>query len=353
QINLSPFVSYHPYFGQEPRSIESMSITTIRAGVALKFGKARRVQEEPAVVVVPVRDVKFAVRTPAVAPVTRQISETLPLLNYVFFDEKSAEIPSRYVVLTKEQAANFKEEQLQKEQSTNMSRRSASQMNVYYNVLNILGDRLRSNPGASISLNGASANGSSEGKAFAETIKQYIVNVFGIDDSRISTLGRTKPLVPSEQPGGTKELTLLRQEDRRVDVESTSPQLLMEVGGGMLKPIQVTANHSDPLANHVIFNVDEASSVLKNWSLAIRDESGTVQNFGPFVNNQESLPANINLGNRTKGTYAATMLGESKTGLPVKKESSSTLVRPSEQVENAYRYSILFNFDKTTTLASY
>src|SRR5690606_34475408 len=142
------------------------------------------------------------------------------------------------------------------------------------------------------------------------------------------------------------------QEDHRVDVESTSPQLLMEVGGGLLKPIQVTANQSDPLANHVIFNVDEANSLLKTWSLAIRDENGTVQNYGPFVNNQESVSANTILGNRAKGTYVVTMLGESKTGLPVKKESTFNLVRPNEQIENAHRYSILFNFDKTTTLAS-
>ena len=35
QVNLSPFISYHPYFGQDPRDIESLSISTVRAGVAL------------------------------------------------------------------------------------------------------------------------------------------------------------------------------------------------------------------------------------------------------------------------------------------------------------------------------
>jgi hypothetical protein len=39
QVNLSPFISYHPYFGQSPRTVESMSLTTIRIGAALKFGK--------------------------------------------------------------------------------------------------------------------------------------------------------------------------------------------------------------------------------------------------------------------------------------------------------------------------
>ena len=33
---VSPFVSYHPYFGQNPRTIETWNVTTVRAGIALK-----------------------------------------------------------------------------------------------------------------------------------------------------------------------------------------------------------------------------------------------------------------------------------------------------------------------------
>lgn len=353
QINLSPFVSYHPYFGQEPRNIESWSITTARAGVAIKFGKGRKIPVETPVVIAPVLDVTFAAHVPKEAPVIRQISETLPLLNYVFFNEESVNIPQRYIKLTKEQAVNFKEEQLQQEQSTSMTGRSASQLNVYHNILNILGDRLRSNPNATISLNGASRNGSKEGEEFAESIKHYIVDVFGINSSRISTLGRNKPLNPSEQPGGTKELALLREEDRRVDIESTSTQLLMEVGGGLMKAVQITSSQPNALDNQVVFNVGKAEDVLKSWSLRIIDENGIVQNHGPFTKNQANVPVKDILDNRPQGNYKVTMLGESKSGLPITKETTMHLVRQDEQIENAYRYSILFNFDKTTTLASY
>lgn len=353
QINLSPFISYHPYFGQEPRSTESWSITTARAGVAIKFGKGRKIPVEAPVVIAPVLDVNFAVHVPKTAPVIRQISETLPLLKYVFFNEESVNIPQRYVKLSKEQAVSFKEEQLQQEQSISMTGRSASQLNVYHNILNILGDRLRANPNATISLNGASGNGSKEGKEFAESIKQYMVDIFGINSSRISTLGRNKPLNPSEQPGGIKELALLREEDRRVDVESTSPQLLMEVGGGLMKAVQIISNQPNALNNQVVFNVDKAEDLLKSWSLRIVDENGIVQNYGPFTKNQESLPVKTILGNRPQGNYKVTMLGESKSGLPINKETTMHLAHQDEQIENAYRYSILFNFDKTTTLASY
>lgn len=43
QFVVSPFISFHPYFGQEPRSIESWNVTTVRAGVAFKFGHGHKI----------------------------------------------------------------------------------------------------------------------------------------------------------------------------------------------------------------------------------------------------------------------------------------------------------------------
>ena len=39
QFVLSPFVSFQPYFGKDPRSIETWNVTTLRVGAALKFGR--------------------------------------------------------------------------------------------------------------------------------------------------------------------------------------------------------------------------------------------------------------------------------------------------------------------------
>ena len=80
-----------------------------------------------------------------------------------------------------------------------------------------------------MSLSGASAKGPEDGQALAESMKVF-VGVFGIDSGRITTAGRDKPLSLPEQPGGTRELTLLRAEDRRADIVSKSPELLMQVG---------------------------------------------------------------------------------------------------------------------------
>ncbi|MDP3468538.1 MAG: outer membrane beta-barrel protein [Daejeonella sp.] len=355
KVALSPFVSYHPYFGQDTRTIESWSVSTLRAGVALKFGKgkAAAIIEEAAQVMAPVRDVNFSVRAPKYVPLKRQVSETLPLRNYVFFDEGSSQIPNRYVMLSKDQANSFREVQLQSVQTESMTGRSARQLNVYHNILNITGDRMRSNPGTRISLSGASMKGAREGKEFAEAIKYYLVDRFGIDGNRITTDGRTKPLIPSEQPGGSKELTLLREGDRRVDIVSSSPELMLEVGGGMMKPVTIDAIQVDPMDSHVVFQVGGAREVLKSWSMDISNDQGSTQRFGPYTREVVNIPGKDILGNRAEGNYKVVMSGETQNGLTIRKESTVRLERQTETLEKAYRFSILFDFDKTKSVDSY
>lgn len=355
KVALSPFLSFHPYFGQDPRDIESLMVSTIRMGVALKFGKgkAEEIAKTPIAVTPVAPEITFSVRAPTTVAVKRQVSETLPLRNYVFFDEGSAAIPNRYVMLSRDQANSFREAQLQNVQTQSMGGRSARQLNVYHNILNITGDRLRANPGATISLSGASMAGPAEGKQFAENIKTYLVNMFGIDGSRITTIGRTKPLLPSEQPGATREIALLRAGDRRVDIESTSPELLMEVGGGMMKPIQIEAVQIDPEDSNVLFNIGGATSELKSWTVDVTDENGRNQRFGPFTGNRESIPGSRILGDRASGNYKVTMIGETKSGLSVTKTSNMNIVRQDDSLEKGYRYSILFDFDQSKTIQSY
>jgi outer membrane protein OmpA-like peptidoglycan-associated protein len=356
QIHLAPFVSYLPDV-QGPRTVEKWDVYTVRVGASLKFGWGDVISYAAAPrPVVAERDVQFTIRAPKAVPAKRRVRETFPLRNYVFFDEGSTEIPNRYVALTKGQAASFKEEQLQEVQPINMTGRSLRQMTVYYNILNILGDRMKRSPGTAISLSGASENGPEHGKARAETIKRYLVDVFGIEGSRITTEGRDKPRIPSEQPGGTKELAFLRAGDRRVDIETNSPEMLIQVGGGphyMLKPVQIIAVVEDPLDSHVLFNVVGAKEALSSWSLEITDDQGKVQRFGPSTRERETIPGNTILGGRSQGDYKVVMLGQTKGGKFVRKESSVHLVRRDEPIKEAVRFSILFDFDQSKTIASY
>jgi outer membrane protein OmpA-like peptidoglycan-associated protein len=363
QMTISPFASFQTDLGQAPRKVESWSVYTIRAGIALKFGTSKKTAEKTAIepevtsVAVAEKEVQFSVRAPKVIPLSRQVKETFPLRNSVFFDAGSVEIPNRYVQLNNAQATSFKEEQLQQGQPANLNDgRSARQLAVYHNILNIMGDRLRNNPQSTITLTGSSNKNPAEGKILAENVKQYLVTAFGINPSRITTDGRDKPMIPSEQLGATKQLALLREGDRRVDIESTSPELLMQVGGvnaAFLKPVQITAVQQHPLDSHVIFSVDDASELLKSWNVEVTDEQGNVQHYGPYTTDEASVPGKTILGNNTQGNYKIVMIGETKSGHAVRKESSVSLIKKDDPKQEGLRYSILFDFDKSKSVDAY
>lgn len=369
QMTLSPFASFQTDLFQSPRTVESWSIYTIRAGIALKFGTGKKaamvtppaeittLPGKTVIVKVVEKDVQFTVRAPKVVPLTRRVKETFPLRNYVFFDLGSTEIPSRYVALTPEQASTFKEEQLQEGQPDNLnSGRSGRQLHVYHNILNITGDRMRANPNSSITLIGSSDKDPAEGRLLAENVKKYLVNDFGIDAARITTEGRDKPLIPSEQPGATKELDLLKEGDRRVDIVSTSPELLLQVGGAnsdFLRPVQITDVQDDPLDSHVIFTVSDESQTLKSWSINITGDNGQVQHYGPFYGNQASVSGKTILGKDSQGNYQIEMVGDLKDGTTLRKTSSVSLQKMEDSKQEGLRYSILFDFDKSKTIAEY
>ncbi|GAC1594472.1 MAG: hypothetical protein NVS3B19_16980 [Ginsengibacter sp.] len=363
QMTVSPFMSFQTNYGHDARSNENASVYTIRTGVALKFGSGKKGAVTKQVALLPTatlpaeKDLQFSVRGPKVVPANRQVKETFPLRNSVFFDMGSTKIPERYIMLDKQGAMSFKEQQLQESQPGNLNNgRSARQMAVYHNILNILGDRLRSNPQSSITLTGSSDKDPAQGKVMAENVKSYLVNNFGISPTRISTQGRDKPVIPSELPGVSRELALLKEGDRRVDIESNSSEMLMQVGGvssPFLKPVQITSVQQDPLDSHVIFTVDSAASQLKSWKVDMTDEQGNVQHYGPYNADQASVPGNTILGTNDQGNYKIMMTGETLSGKMVSKESSVSLMKRSDLKQEGLRYSILFDFDKSKTINSY
>jgi outer membrane protein OmpA-like peptidoglycan-associated protein len=359
QVMLSPFISFQPYFGQSPRSIETWNVTTLRAGAALKFGRGRA-NQIPALEtgdLLPFNDVRFSVISPPNIPTERRVREIFPLRNFVFFNAGSTEIPDRYVLLTKNQIAGFKEDQLEAFAPKRLSGRSAREMTAYYNVLNILGDRLGKNPSSTITLVGSSEEGADTGRAMAESIKRYLTNVWGINDSRIGVEGRDKPLVPYQKPGGTRDVELLLEDDRRVSIESTSPALLMEFQTGpdaRLKPVEIIATQEAPLDSYVTFNVEGARKAFSSWWLEIKDESGKSNTFGPYTQEQVRIPGKTIMGTRPKGRYEVTMMGLSNNGSPVRKQAVVDMVLwTPTQNEEGMRFSVIYEFDESKAITIY
>jgi outer membrane protein OmpA-like peptidoglycan-associated protein len=338
QVELSPFAAVH--FGQGPRSEESWTLTTVRAGVNIKFGSTGEVRKMLE------RELQFSVFAPKIIPMERKVKETFPLRNYVFFDAGSSEIPRRYVLLTKDEAVTFKEESLLQPEPKDLTGRSTRQLRVYRNILNILGDRMRKSSQARITLTGSALNDASTGRAMAMEIKNYLVNVFGIEGNRITVEGREKPEIPSLQPGGTRELDLVTAEDRRVDISSNSLDVLA--------PVQIVSLQEDPLDSDVLVNVTGAQDVLASWALEVNDESGGTKRFGPYTSERERISGKEILGDKLQGRYTMVLLGETKAGQTVRKEETIRLVRSDQPEEDlGFRFSILFEFDQSKTVATY
>lgn len=350
---LSPFVTFQPYFGQNPRSIETWNLTTVRAGVALKLGKGKAIEN----VNVVDGEVQFSVTQPDNVLVENRVREVFPIRNYIFFNSGSTEIPSRYVLLNKDQVKDFKEDQVQFSTSkTTTSGRSERQMVVYYNVINILGDRMQKNPTSTIKLVGSSEKGPDDGRAMAQTVKDYLTSIFSINSSRIAVEGRTKPVIASEQAGGTKDLVLLREGDQRVTIESTSPELLMEFqsGDAPLKPIEIYTTSQSVNQDDIIIYVAGSKEVFSNWYLELKDENGKVKKFGPFTDDKTILSRKLILQNQKQGNFNVKMTGTTLTGKTVTKDATVYILPyVAPKVQESIRFSVIYEFNESKSIAIY
>ena len=366
QFVLSPFISFHPYIGQDPREIESWNLTTVRVGAAFKLGGGHKVESAnkdsagkdiPASALGNGDKVKFSVNSPKNIPTQRTVRETFPLRNYVFFDIGSNEIPDRYILLTKDSVKSFKEDQVVLVTPKNLTGRSDRQMIVYYNILNILGDRMGKYPSSTITLSGSSEKGPDEGRVMAESVKRYLTSVFGIEASRIKTQGRTKPEFPSQQPGSTSEFELLHEGDRRVAIETTSPELLMEFQSGPnspLKPLEIVTVQEAPIESYLTINNEGGEEAFTYWQMEVKDSEGKIQYFGPYTQDKISMPGKTILGNKPEGDYTVTMIGTTKKGKTVKKESKVHMVLwTPPKTEEVMRFSVIYEFNESKAIPMY
>jgi outer membrane protein OmpA-like peptidoglycan-associated protein len=212
-------------------------------------------------------------------------------------------------------------------------------------------------PTTTVVLTGSSMKGAKEGRAMAMSVKTYLVDVFGIEPVRISIEGRVKPLIPSEQPGGKLELDLLREGDNRVSIGSNSPELIMEFQSGPdtpLKPVEIIDIQIAPIDSYVSFNAEGADKAYSSWSLEVADEQGKIQNFGPYTQESVSIPGKTILGTRPEGDYKITMVGQTRSGKVIRKETKAHLVlwTPSKD-EEMMRFSVLYEFNNAKAINIY
>ncbi len=359
---LTPFVSFHPYFGQEPRGIETWSITTVRAGLALKVGRGVPVplpapDPEPDPLVEEIEPEEPEITEPpvvftATAPlpeVTVTSHEIYPLRNYIFFAEGNSNIPDRYTKLSHTEAGRFSAEEMSNRPDIRRDNKRDNQMIVYYNILNVIGDRMRNNPGSTITLNGSSAGqGVNVGLQQAESVKEYLVSVIGIDAQRITTRGSDWPQTRSFRHDQQTEVDLRLDSDRRVEIWTASSELLMREKGresGTLKPVMISWPDTDLDKDHITFTLSNAERYMKEWHVVLTDPNGEEFEYGPFTSSHERVSAYELLEQGAEGVYQVVMKGLSRDDLEFYRESTMELRLDLLEHENVTRFSVLFDID--------
>jgi outer membrane protein OmpA-like peptidoglycan-associated protein len=164
---------------------------------------------------------------PAISAEEFLASSSRYLLPYIFFDEKSAAIPQRYVRLRRSDTPDFLPENLVKTASP----KTDHELDVYYQLLNIIGFRLQQYPFARLTITGFNdANAEiTDGKIIAgkplglqraERIKEYLQTVWDIPASRI--LARS---------GGTRGTAdaVDAAESRMVEMQASQAEIFEEL----------------------------------------------------------------------------------------------------------------------------
>lgn len=132
----------------------------------------------------------------------REVRTTLirPLLNYVFFEENSAQLPARYHLITREQTRRFDEVDMMQTLTTASAKvKHVRGIENYYHMLNILGKRLQSEAKLSARIIGCNSDIAAErgnmrlSQERAETVRQYFITAWGIDEKRLKVQTRNKP----------------------------------------------------------------------------------------------------------------------------------------------------------------
>lgn len=197
--------------------------------------------------------------------------ETVPLLNYVFFEQDSDALSERYARLTPSEAKTF-----------TMAVLPDGTLERYYHILNIIAARMLQRPGATITLTGCTDGRESHTVAGrrANTVAMYLRDTWGLDERRVQVDARQLPASPSSTRSSEG-----RAENRRVEITSTDAELLAPIESTevrrLLKPDVV---HFYPSIT--------AEGGLARWKFAVRDGKRLVRDSDGYTTYPDSLSWN-------------------------------------------------------------
>lgn len=266
--------------------------------------------------------------------------ETLPLLNQIFFAEGSDVIPQRYRQLEAQAIEGFGNAQL-----------IGSALDVYYQMLNVIGMRMRRTPDATLTITGhrnGHENQPRLGQRRAESVKRYLVDVWRIPSRRIKVAGGGMPQNPASEA-----MAEGAEENARVEITSNDLNI---TGPVIRRHIQRIA--TPPSITFYPRVVAEAG--LARWSLDVLEQSSR---WKSFAGGARRMPDSIVWEWRNDRGELPSLPMQLQYALRVTDSTGAAAATPLRQIDVAYNalsdtpqddttienYSLLlFNFDSPT-----
>ncbi len=211
------------FVAQSVDTEETETETTVLRTIVISEQYTRTIMESAPLLTADL-DVRFVLKDGRETEGVRVSVETIveknvvPLLPYIFFEPMTASIPARYALLP--HTEGFATEQLNRKDV----------LDVYRNVLNIVGQRLQRKPEATVVLTGTNSGEGEERKNTAlseqraEMVRRYLIDNWGIAAERIRVRAGNLPQRPSNSSlsGGIEE-------NRRVEISSDDASILAPV----------------------------------------------------------------------------------------------------------------------------
>ena len=191
----------------------------------------------------------------------------MPILPYIFFEKNSASIPARYA-------------------RTRGSLNSDSVMSTiafHHQLAEVVAERMKMDPAARIVLTGHCSADEQDGRIAlqrANAVATLLVDSFGVDAKRITTKWRRLPANLSRATGD--EAALADEENRRVEISSASPSLLLpyRVGYTVMNVKNLDAGASIGSSDSVIVIADTVRLVEKRRTMV---QDSVVERFDLIV----------------------------------------------------------------------
>lgn len=210
----------------------------------------------------------FGVRSGKELPIAQiKVEEFLssrlhPLLNYIFFEEGESALPARYKTIGASETKQF----------TINGLFGKGTLDIYHEMLNVVGYRMRQIPDATITVIGCNSGPSGKettalSRQRAETVVKYLRDVWGVAESRITVESRDLPEKPSNPrtPDGMAE-------NRRVEIRSNKTEIL--------EPIFATdiLRVTDPPLVRLKPNVT-SSEGINTWTMKVTQQGKVLKEF--------------------------------------------------------------------------